>query len=243
MARILVVDDEHNIRMMIRLVLRKEGHEVVEASDGPEGLEVFGDGSEFDLVLLDQRMPGMEGVEVLREIKKVRADARVIMITAFGTVDLALEAAGAGAADFLRKPFTTEVLRSAVASALDSTGAPTLKAERAPFSMVAVNGFRILAAENSGVLTDGNRKFTFQVKSAQTGGNECTVVLPTYFVELVKAHSDRENLEDDERFWEWLSEEALANYLWQNAEAPPGGTLQVDELTTGLRRWVDAVLS
>ena len=65
MARILVVDDENNIRMMVRLALQHVGHTVTVAADGPEGLEKFGNGDEIDLVVLDQRMPGMEGIDVL----------------------------------------------------------------------------------------------------------------------------------------------------------------------------------
>src|SRR5689334_9257581 len=114
MARILMVDDEHNIRMMIRLALQHDGHTVEAAADGSEGLEKFGDGSAWDLVLLDQRMPGLEGMAVLRQMRYYDADARVIMITAFGTVDLAVDAMKAGATDFLRKPFTADTLRGAI---------------------------------------------------------------------------------------------------------------------------------
>src|ERR1051326_4933568 len=67
MARVLIIDDETNIRVMIKLALRGAGHSVGMASDGREGLETFQDGVRWDLVLLDQRMPGMEGIEVLRE--------------------------------------------------------------------------------------------------------------------------------------------------------------------------------
>ena len=64
MARILIVDDENNIRMMVRLALQHVGHTVETAADGAEGLQKFGNGSNFDLVLLDQRMPGLEGLDV-----------------------------------------------------------------------------------------------------------------------------------------------------------------------------------
>src|SRR5438034_8537810 len=104
MARILVIDDEHNIRTMIRLALQHVGHTVETAADGLEGLEKFGNGTAWDLTLLDQRMPGMEGLEVLREIRQRDSQAQVVMITAFGTIDLAVEAMKSGATDFLRKP-------------------------------------------------------------------------------------------------------------------------------------------
>jgi len=84
MARILIVDDETNIRTMIRMALMRAGHEVGQAADGPDGLAQFGNGRAWDLVLLDQRMPGMEGLEVLAAMLGRNPDARVIMVTAFG---------------------------------------------------------------------------------------------------------------------------------------------------------------
>ena len=80
MARILVVDDEANIRTMVRIALEKAGHTVEQAADGPEGIERFRDGADWDVVLLDQRMPGMEGLEVLREMRNRDPLARVVMI-------------------------------------------------------------------------------------------------------------------------------------------------------------------
>src|SRR5476651_132279 len=114
MARILVIDDENNIRLMVRIALHAAGHAVETAADGTDGLAKFGDGSAWDVVLLDQRMPDIEGLDVLREIRRRDPAARVVMITAFGTVDLTTNVMQAGALDFLRKPFTTEVLRAAV---------------------------------------------------------------------------------------------------------------------------------
>jgi hypothetical protein len=82
----------------------------------------------------------------------------------------------------------------------------------------------------------------FQIHAPGALPRRCAVELPPFFIELVKAQSDRENLQNDADFWRWLSEESLANYLWQNSAPPPGETLVVDELTSNLRRWMDAVL-
>jgi CheY-like chemotaxis protein len=247
MPRILVVDDENNIRLMIRLALQSAGFEVETASDGVEALEKWGDGARFDLVLLDHRMPFMEGADVLRAMKERDPAAKIILITAFGTIDLALEAMRAGATDFLRKPFTTEVLRDAVRAALAGS-APLFDAQQAPSpsragAPLSINGFRI---ENSGeagqqVGDEIHQRFTVRASGGQS--HPCTVILPRYFRELVQAHADRDALKPDERFWLWLGEEALANYLWQNAELPPGGTLHLEELSPNLRRWMDAVLT
>ena len=62
------------------------------------------------------------------------------------------------------------------------------------------------------------------------------MILPGYVMELVKAHTDREQMPGGERFWQAVCEEALANHLWQNADFPPGGTLRAEELTAGLKR-------
>src|SRR6266700_3156261 len=97
MAKIIVIDDESNIRMMIRFSLQHVGHEVDLAIDGEDGLRMYRDGQKYDLVLLDQRMEGMVGLEVLKEIRLRNPFARVIMITAYGTVDLAVDAMKAGA--------------------------------------------------------------------------------------------------------------------------------------------------
>ena len=246
MARVLVIDDETNIRLMIRLALKASGHEVVGAADGAEGLELFGSGN-FDLVLLDQRMPGMEGLEVLRELKRRQEDARVIMITAFGTVDLAVEAIKSGATDFLRKPFTAEMLRDSVQSALDGTAKPAVTVgshDNVRALGVSVNGFRVEPSPLATSLApDGNLSLHFMVRSAGGTARPCTVVLPAVLREVVKAYADRDNLQDDAQFWPWLGEEALANYLWQQSSPPADGTLLVDELTSNLRRWTEAVLS
>src|SRR2546423_33647 len=138
MARILLVDDESNIRMMIRLALQHVGHSVETAADGPEGLDKFGDGAGFDLTLLDHRMPGMEGLEVLREMRRRDPLAKIIMITAFGTIDLAVDAMKAGATDFLRKPFTADTLRRAVDAALQD--AETAEEAAPPYAVTTVNG-------------------------------------------------------------------------------------------------------
>ena len=249
MARVLVVDDESNIRLMVRLALQAAQHEVETASDGIEALEKFGQGASWDVVLLDQRMPGMEGLDVLREIRRRDAQSRVVMISAFGTIDLATSAMQSGAHDFLRKPFTTDVLRDTVQSVLlaETSCAPAhaSAASKVTFSRnTSINGFRITSSTRNeeNTRTNGAIHCYFNVHHSQSD-TPCEVLLPCYVVEAVRAHADREKMPDEQHFLLWLSKEALANYLWQNAEMPPNGLLQVDELSTGLRRWVDAVLS
>src|SRR3954447_2596661 len=119
--RILIIDDEENIRRVTRLTLQAAGYEVGEASDGERGLEAFSDGSSWDAVLLDQRMPGMDGLKTLRHIKECAPNARVIMATAYASIELAVDAMKLGATDFVRKPMTPEILRNAVTASLLKT--------------------------------------------------------------------------------------------------------------------------
>ena len=246
MARNRVVDDEHNIRMMIRLALQHEGHTVEGAADGNEGLEKFGDGAEWDLVLLDQRMPGLEGVAVLRQMRYHNPRARIIMITAFGTIDLAVDAMKAGATDFLRKPFTTETLRGAVQAVLKpGSGGDTASRPSSglTFGMTTINGFHIAFEPGKGLKLHNELGFAFEVLHPDGQTHQCTVVLTPVVIELVKAHTDLKSLPGGDRFWQALCEEALANYLYQHADVPPDNFLHVEELTAGLQRFVDAILA
>src|SRR5450432_323853 len=111
MARILFIDDEPAIRMIVRLVLGQDRHTVEMAKDGHDGLLLFSERRDWDLVLLDDRMPGIDGLEVLSSIKRHDARARVVMLSAFESFDLTARALEAGAVDVLRKPFSAVGLR------------------------------------------------------------------------------------------------------------------------------------
>ena len=100
---ILIVDDEVGPRESLRMIL-KPIYEIYTATNGDEALQVIQD-ENIDLVTLDLRMPGLSGIDVLREIKKVRAEVEVIVITGYGTLTNAQEAIRYGAGDFISKPF------------------------------------------------------------------------------------------------------------------------------------------
>ena len=107
MRRVLVVDDEENLRLVVRTFLKREGYEVEVAATGEEALrlvETFGP----DVILTDVRMPKMGGLELLATLKAKGIDATVIVMSAYGNVDLALEAIKAGAYDYIQKPFKAE---------------------------------------------------------------------------------------------------------------------------------------
>ena len=115
---ILVVDDEQMQRETAASVLREWGHEVLEAGSGQEALSQV-EGQAVDLMLTDVRMPGMSGLELLRECRKLRPDIAVVVMTAFGSIETAVEAMRHGASDFLTKPIDLDQLELVVKRALE----------------------------------------------------------------------------------------------------------------------------
>jgi len=103
-ARILVVDDEDSLRWVLEKGLRQAGYEVAAVKDGTAALESFG-AEPFDVVFLDVRMPGVDGLTALGRLRDIRPDACVVVMTAHGTMDTAIQAMQRGAYDYLAKPF------------------------------------------------------------------------------------------------------------------------------------------
>jgi CheY-like chemotaxis protein len=232
---------------MIRLTLQHAGYEVEVASDGQEGLLKYADGSAWDLVLLDQRMPGMPGIEVQKEIYRRNSQARLILITAFGTIDLALEAIQSGASDFLRKPFTTETLKLSVESALcrcvKQLGAVPVGMVCKEFTRTTFNGFSFELESDHVDDHIGDVTCIFSVHRSMETPTNVKVILPAFVMELVKAHTDSEYVPGGHRFWVAMCEETLANYLWQNAAPPEDKVIRIDDLNANLQKWLDSVLT
>ena len=116
-ARILVVDDQRNMRATLAMMLRAAGFDVEEAVDAEQGIE-FGVKGAYDLIISDLRMGEASGLDLLREVKKAASHAEIILMTAYGTVESAVEAMRLGAHDYLQKPFTEEELLLKVQRAL-----------------------------------------------------------------------------------------------------------------------------
>lgn len=116
--KILIADDEKNMRWILGKNLREENFDVVEACDGEEAYHLFLD-EEPDLVILDYRMPKIDGMEVLRRIKTLNSKLPVIMITAHGSTDAAVEAMKLGAVDYVSKPFDINDLKLSIFKALN----------------------------------------------------------------------------------------------------------------------------
>ena len=115
---VLVVDDDESLRRVVEYNLGEEGYRVLTASDGAAGLRAFQDAS-IDLVVSDVRMPDMDGLELLTRIKTIQPEVPVIMLTAHGTINSAVEAMKLGAFDYLTKPFNRDQLKAAVRKALE----------------------------------------------------------------------------------------------------------------------------
>ena len=113
MNKILVIDDEAIVRTSCERTLVPEGYDVRLASSGREGIEILGREA-FSLVLLDLKMPDMDGIEVLNKIKTTWPGTKVVMITGYSTVDTAVQALRLGAYNFIEKPFTPDTLLKAV---------------------------------------------------------------------------------------------------------------------------------
>jgi len=120
-TRILIVDDDTSMRMALCETLESCGYLVETAANGFEALTKFKDGI-FEAVITDMRMPGMGGMEVLKSIKKISPESPVILITAYGTVNTAVEAMKEGASDFIMKPFSLEDIEFVVKNVLATQG-------------------------------------------------------------------------------------------------------------------------
>lgn len=227
LKRVLIVDDEENIREMIRFALEAAGYEVGEAGSGLEAFAIIGGDDSWDVVLLDQKMPGMLGTEVLRRFKVMLPAAPVIMMTAYASPELAVQAMKLGATDFVRKPMTPEILRNALAAAL----------AKAPeqLSVVAendgdhsphltLNGFTILQASDiRGLLPRRLNERCFIVRRPDGREQEVIVEIDREAVSAVERVTN--DLPLGEGFWTQQAEQFLNDFLWNDGNAPASGRL------------------
>jgi len=124
MAKILIVDDDPDILIVIRRLLETDGHEGVTAENGMRALELVKLDT-FDLIISDLRMPSMDGIALLREIKALKPSLPVILVTAYASIETASESVKLGASAYLFKPFKVKELLDAVKHALDGGKAPS----------------------------------------------------------------------------------------------------------------------
>lgn len=135
--KILIVDDEKSMRDFLKIMLVKEGYDVKVFSRGEAAVKYFKDNA-IDLVISDIKMPGMDGVELLKELKALNEDIPVLMITAYASVDTAIDAMKSGAYDYFTKPFNNEEIKININRALEKR---RLQRENAAFKHDAKSKF------------------------------------------------------------------------------------------------------
>ena len=128
-GKALVIDDEQKMCRFLELVLSQDGYKVVTATSGEQALDIMRSRTDLDVIVTDLMMPGITGMEVLEEAKRLLPDTPVIMITGYSTVENAVQAMKAGAFDYLPKPFKVDEVKLVVNKALDRR-AITLENER-----------------------------------------------------------------------------------------------------------------
>jgi DNA-binding response OmpR family regulator len=245
--RILVVDDEEHLRRVMRLTLETSGYDVTEAADGESALRAFGDGASFDAVLLDQKMPGIDGLETLKRLKLRRSDARVIVVTAYASVELAVDAMKLGATDFVRKPMTPETLRHAVTAALAKSdvtrplsseappeaiaAAPGSPEEPIPREVWTTNGFFVRSTKvvHPADESTGTDYYFLVRRGREAEGIEVVVTIHPKARNSVTRQS-RRAFSPEGAFWRSQAETALLNYLWSEAALPESGRLVLSRM-------------
>lgn len=118
-GKVLVIDDEEKMCGFLQLVLSQDGHKVVAATSGEQALDIMRSKTDLDVIVTDLMMPGIGGMDVLEEAKRLLPDTPVIMITGYSTVENAVQAMKAGAFDYLPKPFKVDEVKLVVSKALD----------------------------------------------------------------------------------------------------------------------------
>lgn len=230
--RILIIDDEEHIRRMMRLTLETAGYQVGEAKDGPEGVDRFADGSNWEVVILDQRMPGMDGLNTLRQLKHQNSEVRVVMATAYASIELAVDAMKLGATDFVRKPMTPELLRNAVVAALTKSStelvAPAeISVQELQVQTITMNGFTILDDKETRSFNPAHRRFI--VVSPNDQHHEVLVEIDTEAIDYVHRMIGR-RLPPDNPFWTSQARRLLSDFLWHEGRVPPTRRLVLEDL-------------
>ena len=236
-SKVLIIDDEEHIRRFMRLTLEAAGYEVAEASNGCDAFSGLGDGSAWDVIVLDQRMPGMDGLEVLRKLREKKTRARIVIATAFASIELAVDTMKLGATDFVRKPMTPEILRNAVAAAMETPPNKVQLDESDPdIQIITMNGFSIL---DSTILHRDPHERRFLVRSPSGSEHEVLVQIEDEVIAFVERMTQRK-LPPDNSFWTSQAQRLLSDYLWKEGRVPPTRKLTVmdidrDELPVAAR--------
>jgi DNA-binding response OmpR family regulator len=242
--RILIVDDEPNSRDTVQFSLEAAGCETATVADGSDALLAYGDGRTWDLVVLDEGLSDRDGLEILREFRQRRADARVLIVTAAAAIDRAVAAIDRavaamklGAADVVCKPCDPDRLRACVHEILGRARAEgatvpaagpagrstTPRVVLPPFSYVTLNGYQFWPIDlpPGGEETSALRiRRAFEIVAPDGEQRRCAVDVTTSVRELVQAEARRE-LPPPAPVWDTVCKGALSEHLWRRGEMPP----------------------
>jgi DNA-binding response OmpR family regulator len=182
----------------------------------------------WDVVLLDQKMPGLDGIETLRRLRERAPATRVIMVTAFASIELAVEAMKLGATDFVRKPMTPDILRKTVAAALAKPPVATPmdrpaqaeRPQRPRIETVTMNGFHIVRTSTEERTTAAHPGvYHFLVRDPQGREQDVVVQVDASAVAMVE-RLIRRPLPLTSSFWKSYAEHTLATYVWDEGRIP-----------------------
>jgi DNA-binding NtrC family response regulator len=165
MARILVADDQEMMRDSLAATLARDGHEVIAAGDGPTAVSRLSNGSRFDLLITDLKMPKMTGIELLAEAKRLRPEMPVVLMTAFATVATAVEAMKLGAYDYIQKPFDGEEIKLLVDRTLEHNR--LIHENQALRTMTEMNAPRPLIGDSE-IMLDVKKRIDLVAQSSAT---------------------------------------------------------------------------
>jgi two-component system response regulator HydG len=174
LARILVIDDNDTMREGMAVSLKKAGHDVLAFKTGPDAIAAF-EKRPADLVVTDLKMEAMDGIEVTRRVKALDANAVVLVVTGFGTIETAVEAMQKGASDFVQKPFSPEMLRAKVDAALDLSKAKAQVQRLKATAQALMNDTRSATERSLVGESEGMNKLLAQVRKA--AASEATVII------------------------------------------------------------------
>ncbi|MEN3327415.1 MAG: hypothetical protein V7638_2222 [Acidobacteriota bacterium] len=195
---------------------------------GKVSRRLYADGSTWNVVVLDQRMPGIDGLETLSRLKKQTPNARVVMATAYASIELAVDAMKLGATDLVRKPMTPEVLPNAVAAPLTKANVETHSAKPEPLiQTITMNGFTILDDEESPVLDAMQRRFI--VVSPEGERHDVVVQIEQELIEYVQRMTAR-RLPPRSSFWTAEARRLLSDFLWNQRGVPSTRRLVLSNL-------------
>ncbi|BCM93808.1 regulatory protein AtoC [Abditibacteriota bacterium] len=238
MAKILIVDDSKNICKMVVLTLTHADYEVQSTQDAAQGLNLFGDGSNWDLTLVDQQMPQLQGEEFIVQARQRDPMARLVMMTAFATPHLAAQVIRDGAFDFLSKPFSADVLRQTVATALsyprhvasDAIYDPNIalpqpgeEGYRMPGISWRINGFSFWPLSNppeQAIASGFEMGRLFQVRGPHDDFTSCFVGVTPHIRAQIETEIGH-TLSENASFWDKVCGQTLLQFLRRSAQTPP----------------------